>query len=138
MIPILLDTGVIVALLDRRERYHRACAEALAGLGRPLATTEPVITESCYLLRRLPGAAAAVLENVERGIFQVPLRLADTAGPVRRLIEKYRDIPADLADATLIHLARELGTGDILTLDRHFTVYRRGGSRRFHLPIALA
>jgi predicted nucleic acid-binding protein len=39
-------------------------------------------------------------------------------------IYKYRRI--DLADACLIRLADELGTGDILTLDQDFVSYRWG------------
>jgi uncharacterized protein len=67
MKPVLLDTGVIVALLDRSERRHAQCAAAVAELERPLVTCEAVIAESCYLLRRLSGAAEAVFENVARG-----------------------------------------------------------------------
>ena len=55
MIPVLLDTGVIVALMDRSESRHRACVRVVERLERPLVTCEAVIAESCYLLRRFPG-----------------------------------------------------------------------------------
>jgi hypothetical protein len=49
-------------------------------------------------------------------------------------MKKYADLPMDFADATLVLLADELGTGDILTLDqRGFRTYRFRGSRRFNL-----
>jgi len=67
--PVLLDTGVIVALLDRREDYHHAATEAIQQFTSPLITCEPVIAESCHLLRRLDGAREAVLANVEAGVF---------------------------------------------------------------------
>ena len=73
MKPVLLDTGVIVALLDRSERNHAACVEVVTTLAAPLVTCEAVIAEACYLLRRLRGASDAVLLNVERGIFSGPL-----------------------------------------------------------------
>ena len=133
MKPVLLDTGVIVALLDRGERFHAKCVEAVAGLERPLATCEAVIAESCYLLRNVTGAADAVLANVETGAFQIPLVLAQSAGPVRRLMRRYRDVPIDFADACLVHLAEVLGTGEILTLDRDFVIYRWGRNRTFSL-----
>lgn len=38
MKPVLLDTGVVVALLDRSERHHTQCAGVVTKLGRPLAT----------------------------------------------------------------------------------------------------
>ena len=137
MRPVLLDTGVIVALLDRSEAKHAACVTALEGLGHPLATCEAVITESCYLLRRLPEAPEAVVENVERGVFQIPFRIAHSAPAVRGILRKYRDLAPDLADACLIQLADELDTGDILTLDSDFEHYRWRRNRRFNLLVPL-
>jgi predicted nucleic acid-binding protein len=129
----LLDTGVIVALLDRTERTHAACAEAIEEAAAPLVTCEAVIAESCYLLRGLTGAADAILENVRRGVFQIPLQLTQAAAPIQRLFRKYRDREMDLADACLVHLAGELETADILTLDRDFEIYRWGTNKPFHL-----
>jgi predicted nucleic acid-binding protein len=102
-----------------------------------LVTCEAVIAESCYLLRHLPGAADAILENVESGTFQIPIRLSVSAPHLRRIFRKYRDREVDLADACLVHMAGELRTGDILTLDRDFEVYRWGANKRFELLIPL-
>lgn len=52
MKPVLIDTGCIVALLDRSERHHARCVEVVTHLTCPLVTCEAVIAESCYLLRR--------------------------------------------------------------------------------------
>ena len=128
---VLLDTGVIVALLDRSERAHERCVRALSELAAPLVTCEAAIAESCYLVRSMKGAGEAVIENVERGIFAIPFRLDASAKPVRRLLKKYADVPMDLADACLVHLATELKTGRILTLDSDFQVYRWGRNRPF-------
>jgi uncharacterized protein len=135
--PTLLDSGVIVALLDRSEAHHTRCVAALEELGGPLVTCEAVIAESCYLLRGLPGAAEAVLENVERGIFQISFQLSRSASLVRNIMSKYRDLPVDFADACLVQLADELNTGDILTLDRDFESCRWRRTRPFRLLIAL-
>lgn len=137
MKPVLLDTGVIVALRDRSEPRHTRCVAVVEELERPLVTCEAVIAESCYLLRRLPGATEMVLENVERGVFQVPFQLSRSAAVVRSILRKYHDLPADFADACLIHLADELNTGDILTLDRDFESYRWRRTRPFHLLVDL-
>jgi predicted nucleic acid-binding protein len=137
VIPVLLDTGVIVALLDRSETEHASCVATLEGLGHPIVTCEAVIAESCYLLRGLQGASEAVLENVERGVFQIPFRIAHSAAAVWSTLRKYRDLAPDFADACLIQLADELDTGDILTLDRDFRAYRWHRNRRFNLLIPL-
>jgi predicted nucleic acid-binding protein len=135
--PVLLDTGCIVALLDRSEQHHEQCAAVVAELEAPLITCEPVLAEACYLLRRLRGAPAAVLQNVERGIFLVPYRLAENATAILRLMKKYADVPMDLADACLVDMAASHQTGRILTLDRDFTVYRWGKNRPFERLLEL-
>ena len=137
MKPVLLDTGVIVALLDRSENFHQACAEAVRSLEAPLVTCEAVIAESCYLLRGLPGAPEAVIENVAAGIFQLPFQLSREAAGVKQILRKYRDRKIDLADACLIHLAGEFETADILTLDKDFEVYRWSKNKSFHLLLSL-
>ncbi len=137
MSVVLLDTGCIVALLDRSERHHEQCAQVLADLEAPLATCEAVIAETCYLLRGLEGAARAVLENIERGVFSVPYRAAERASALRALMKKYADLPMDFADACLVDMAAEFGTGRILTLDGDFRVYRWARNRPFELLVAL-
>ncbi len=133
MKAILLDTGVIVALLDRSERSHAACVRAVEETSAPLVTCEAVIAESCYLLRKQPRAAEAILENVSSGAFQIPFQLTEAAGPLQRLFRKYRDSGMDFADACLVHLAGQLQTGDILTLDQDFEIYRWGANKPFRL-----
>ena len=135
MKPALLDTGCIVALLDRSEANHEICVAAVSEVNFSLVTCEPVIAEACYLLRKLRGASDAVLENVERGVFNIPFRIDQSTPALRALMKKYAQVPMDLADACLVHLATELGTGRILTLDGDFRIYRWGKNRPFELLI---
>ena len=65
------------------------------------------------------------------GTFQIPVQLSRCAPAIQRILRKYRDQDIDLADACLIHLASEFRTGDILTLDKDFKVYRWGANRPF-------
>lgn len=137
MQPILLDTGVIVAWLNRRDRHHKRCVAALSGLRKPIVTPEAVIAESCYMLQSIPAAIDRVLENVAEGIFQIPVPLSEYASEARSILRKYRDTPADFADACLIAVANALDTGDILTLDSDFKHYRWRRNRSFNLLIPL-
>jgi len=134
---VLLDTGMIVALLDSTDSYHTRCSDAMADIGAPLVTCETVIAESCYLLRQVEGAAEAILHSVATREFLIPISLADAAIPVRRVMAKYRYRRIDLADAFLIHLADEFDTGDILTVDRDFRVYRWGKNNHFQVLVDL-
>lgn len=137
MKPVLVDSGFIVALLDRRDRRHSECAAAIRSVDRPFVTCEAVISESCYLLRRVPGASLAVLANVEEGRFEIPFCFAGVISTIRAIMHKYRDVPADFADACLIYMADELDTGDILTLDSDFVSYRWRRTRPFELLISV-
>lgn len=100
-------------------------------MSAPLVTCEPVIAESCYLLRDVEGAAEAILHSVETRGFLIPIALSEAAVPVRRIMAKYRDRNIDLADAFLIHLANQFSTGEILTVDSDFQIYRWGRNNRF-------
>jgi hypothetical protein len=49
---ILIDTGPLVALFDRRDASYEVCGEQARYLPGTLLTCLPVITEACYLLSR--------------------------------------------------------------------------------------
>jgi uncharacterized protein len=134
---ILVDTSFLVSVYDKREARHRQCMAALADVQRTLVTCEAAVTEATYHLRRIPRAQHAILESIERGMLEVPFRLSDAAREVADLMVKYADTPCDLADACLIAMASQLGTGDILTLDSDFHHYRWRRNKRFRLLIPL-
>jgi predicted nucleic acid-binding protein len=137
MQPVLLDTNVIVAWLNRRDHYHQRCVDALSHLRQPIATCEAVVAESCYMVRSIPEAIDRILANVADGTFEVPFKLSGCAAEVGSIMRKYRDMPADFADACLIQMADELDTGDIFTLDSDFKHYRWRRNRSFRLLIPL-
>jgi predicted nucleic acid-binding protein len=126
-----------VALLDRSEQHHRERVDVVSALAAPLIAGEAVIAESAYPLGGIEGAAAAVVANVDRGIFQIPYRLSGNAAGATRLMRKHADAPMDFADACLVDMAADYQTGHILTLDTDFRVYRWGRNRPFELLLAI-
>lgn len=72
-----------------------------------------------------------VIENVERGAFEIPFRLDRASRAIRTLLRRYASVPMDFADACLVQMADELDTGRILTLDDDFAIYRWRRSRAF-------
>ncbi|MGD0632141.1 MAG: PIN domain-containing protein [Terracidiphilus sp.] len=137
MQPILLDTGVIAGCLNRRDYHHARCVAAMAKVKQPIVTCEAVIVESFYLLQSIPAAVDDILANVAKGTFQIPFQLSECASEIQQILRKYRDTPCDFADACLVHLADQLGTGDILTLDSDFRHYRWRRNKRFRMLISL-
>jgi|SRR5436305_10133371 predicted nucleic acid-binding protein len=136
---VLVDTGPIVAILSRRDQYHRICVEALREMPGPLFTCWPVMTEAAWLLRRDLNAVQKLLNSMDTGFVALLPLGTDDAKPIASIMKKYRDIRIQLADAALVHLAARDGLDTIFTLDhRDFSVYRlpRGRTLRL-LPIAL-
>ena len=104
MKPALLDASAIVAMLDVSQESRGRTWWPSSSWKGALVTVEPVIAESCHLLRRVHGAPEAILQNVARNIFEIPFHLAGAAADIEPLFRKYRDQPISLADACLIHL----------------------------------
>ena len=130
----LLDTGPLVALLSKRDSAHAACVEALEGFRGRLITTEPVLTEAMHLVRRQPGAQEVCLDFFLQGGAMLVEMTAERLASCKMLVARYRDIPMDFADATLVSIADELGLATVFTLDRRgFLAYRWRKTRRFEI-----
>jgi len=126
---VVLDAGPLVALLDRRDRYHDWAVEHWGQTELPLLTCESVLSEACFLLKHLARGSAAVLEFVARGAIKVPYSVASEAEALRRLMTRYADVPMSLADACLVRMVERHSAATVLTLDRDFRVYRAHGRR---------
>ncbi len=133
----LLDTGVFVALLDRSERNHQRCVDLLSAFQGQLLTTEPVLTETIYLLGPSVRAQRIGIDFILKGGATLVPQSVASLTRASALMKKYSDIPMDLADATLVVLAEETGIREVLTLDiRGFNVYRTKDRKAFNrLPV---
>ena len=131
---LLLDTGGLVSLLDRRQSRHKEFVAFFEGWTGEVVSTEAVLTEATHLLSRVSKGADACLDFfLQGGAILVPSTVT-TLARAKLLMQKYGNLPMDYADATLVVLAEDLDIGRILTTDkRDFTVYRRNGSKRFQI-----
>jgi predicted nucleic acid-binding protein len=122
----LTDTGPIVALIDRNEATHDACRLALPRLAKPMVTPSPCFTEAMYLLGRELGypGQQALWQLRRSGVLTVRSISETEWDRMAVLMEKFRDAPMDLADASLVAAAETLGLSRVFTLDRHFYAYR--------------
>lgn len=129
---VLVDAGPLVALLDRGDAEHEACVATLKSLRKPLLTVWPTFTEAMYLLGASWLGQKALWSRLEtQALVLAPLGEGD-APRMRELMERYRDLPMDLADAALVRVAERESLSEVFTLDRrHFSIYRPGRRRRF-------
>lgn len=132
---LIIDAGFFVALGNAKDQHHKKAVEILDHLPkRQWITTWPVLSEVCHLLiDAVPETIHSLLKNLEDGAFSV-FSISESDYPtLRTLMYKYRDLPMDLADASLVLLANHLHQGDILSTDcRDFTTYRWKNHRPFN------
>ena len=123
----LIDTGPLIAIIDRGQGdIHNRCVEVCETLSGPLLTTWPCFTEAMYFLADLRGwTGQAALWKMwqQRALYIYDIDL-QSCERMRVLMEKYKDIPMDLADASLVAVAEDLNLRQIFTLDSDFYIYR--------------
>ena len=133
-VKALADTGALLALLDRNDRWHPACLDAFAKLHLPLSTSTAVLTELFHLVGDRAHEVKATWAFIRSGAVSiVPVQDPDLA-ELERLMAKYADRPMDFADATLVLLARRLSLSTVFTVDfNDFETYRITGRKRFRI-----
>ena len=130
----LADTGAILALLDRSDRWHRQCIAAFETLRLPLVTSEAVLTELFHLVGDNPHEGEAAWTFVRSGALSLAA-IPDAELPLlHQLMSRYADRPMDFADATLVHLAHRESLNTVFTVDHaDFETYRIESRRRFRI-----
>ena len=122
----LADTGPLVALVDKNQSNHARCVDAHKALEAPLLTTWPCLTEAMYFLGGLGGwrSQRILWEFMEREGVEVHTSSEPETKRISALMEKYHDLPMDLADASLVATAETRKLRRVFTLDSDFQVYR--------------
>lgn len=129
MLAILMDTGPLAALLNPNDEWHAWARETMRRLPTPLLTSEPVLTEASYLLRREGCDADEMFALAVESVVRVGLRFEDEQASLRELMARYRSVPMSLADATLVRLSELHRDCQVFTLDTDFHIYRRHGNK---------
>lgn len=131
---VLVDTGPLVAIMSRTDEHHKICLETLYNLPGPMFSCWPVITEAAWLLRGEAGAVPQLLDSISEGLLEfLALQSAESA-QIAKLMEQYKDLRPQLADAALVYLAERDDFDLIFTLDRRdFSVYQRGRKHAFRI-----
>jgi len=120
----IADTGLLKALLDRNDPYHKWAVEVFPEHA-PWSTCEAVLTETAHL----SGAPQRVMQLLARGDLQVRFAAAPEAERLSELLGKYQDRKMDLADACLVRMTELEPNAVVFTLDRgDFIIYRKQGN----------
>ncbi|MEA5579437.1 type II toxin-antitoxin system VapC family toxin [Anabaena sp. UHCC 0451] len=122
---IIIDTGVLVAFLMSRDKFHDWAVNSLTNIEYPLLTCEAVLTEVCFLLQRVHSGRDKALELVRQGYIDISFCLDQEIEAVEMLMQRYESVPMSLADACLVRMSEIYTNSAILTLDSDFIIYRK-------------
>jgi uncharacterized protein len=131
---VLVDTGPLVAILSKRDQYHRECISAARIVHGPFFTSWPVVAEAAYLLRSRAEKIDKLLTRIRAGKLRLwQLDVADIKG-ISAILRQYTDQDLDLADATMMYLAERERIETVFTVDkRHFALYRTSQGKHLSL-----
>jgi predicted nucleic acid-binding protein len=127
---VLVDAGPLIALFDRNDRYHDRAVKFIAECRSHLITNLPVLTEATFLLQFSVEAQRDLLLWAHQSI-EVDQGTSADLPRIAALLKKYRDMPADFADASLVALAERQNLSHVASVDRDFAIYRALGKRAF-------
>ena len=112
MLNVLVDSGPLAALFNRRDHHHARALDFSAA------------AQSDFL--------DWLHQGHQRGLMHIAALAPDDLPGLARMMRKYADRPMDLADASLVWLANKNGITDIITIDRaDFAVYRTARRKAF-------
>lgn len=127
---IVLDAGPLIALFDGSDRYHAAAVDFIRNTRQPLMTNATVLAEACWVLDFSVDAQLDCLRWCSQA-----LRIDEETGRdlprITAILDKYRDLPADFADASLVALCERLDCYDVASVDADFTIYRSASRKAF-------
>lgn len=127
---IVVDSGPLIALFDASDRYHAHAMEFVKNLKKPPVTNLPVITEVVYVLDFSVKAQREFLYWAGHALCIDQDTVTDMPRIIS-LMEKYNDLPADFADASLVALCERLKTTRVASVDKDFTIYRNQARQSF-------
>jgi len=120
---IVVDSGPLIALFDASDQYHERAVHFVRDLSDALVTNLPVLTEVVYMLDFSAQAQRDFLYWSE-GAMAIDTETRGDFPRIRAILDKYRDLPADFADASLVALCERLRTTAVASVDQDFTIYR--------------
>lgn len=122
---VLLDTGPLIALIDRRDHHHLWITTELATVQPPLLSCEAVISEAWFLLQRVSNGRETLVGLLNSKQILVPFHFNDEVESITELLTRYCSVPISLADACLVRMSEQYPRSQVLTLDSDFQIYRQ-------------
>lgn len=124
---LILDTGPLLAFLDRSDQDHVACRALLESTTERRIIPAPVLVEVDYWIhaRLQPSVLTALLDDIAAGAFAIESITPADHRRVRALVDQYTDTDIGYVDAAVLAVTERLDEPKLATLDhRHFALLR--------------
>jgi len=132
---VIVDAGPLVAFLLESDSHHEWAVAQMARLPAPFLTCDAVLSEAYFLTRRLPHGQERFFDLLESGLLVSDFPILRERNALRRLIQKYSDLPMSLADACLVRMAELHSRTSVFTVDSDFLIYRKNGRQAIPLIV---
>lgn len=133
---LLVDTGILYALADRKDKWHSRAADFISDTTFRLLVPSTVIPEACYLLNTYLGQEAEIAfirALIDRELIVEQVTTTDLSRAVE-VMTTYADANIGMVDASLVAVAERLKLTKILTTDRrHFSIIKPKHCKGFQL-----
>ena len=125
MTETIIDTGVIVAYINRKDSYHKWAINILKTVSPPVITCEPVIIESSYILRKFEKGNQLLFQLIKEHLLEIRFNMQVEIEKIDSLFNQYADLPMSIADACLVRMFEIFHDSKIVTIDSDFKIYRK-------------
>ena len=121
--------------MSKSDKFHQWAKVELSKINPPLLTCEPVVVESCFLLKSTYGVVDLIFSLLRTKQITIPFSLTNEMAEVEVLMKRYENVPMSLADACLVRMSELIPGSVILTLDSDFRIYRKNRNEAIDLII---
>jgi uncharacterized protein len=130
---VIVDTGPLVAMLDRDDQDHGWAVQEGRRLPPKMLSCEAVLSEVHFLTQRIPEAKHRIEGWLAGGHLELPFSVREHHSLIHELMARYASVPMSFADACLVRMSELWPEAPVFTLDSDFRVYRR--NKRQSLPL---
>jgi len=121
---LLIDSGPLIALFDASDKHHVQVRNFLKDFRGEFVTTWSVLTEVSHMLDFNLNVQLDFLKWVELGAVHVYEIEQNNLTDIIVMMQKYTNVPMDLADATLMYVSHKEKIEKIVSIDSDFDIYR--------------